>query len=312
MKRKILSILALVGFAILGVIFLKGRTDELIKILEVDLKYVLIIFILVILSSLFNGHKLKMLIQGYGVKLKFKEAWGLQIVTLFWNCLTPFKGGLSARAIYLKKKYSFPYTFSVSITGVAYLIDFLIYGLFGIIFSFFLPVSNEIKYSLLTFFTIIFLSSIFILFFLPLPKTNIRILKYVVKSIDEFKHVRKEYLLLFKLSLNTIARLSIITLRFYFAFLAFNFTVSFYVCIVIALFAGLAMVISITPMNLGFRESVVIISSKLFGTGALLGTFVAVLDRAVAMIWIFIAASIFSYILAKDFKIKKEKCYKCL
>lgn len=303
MKKNTISIITLIGFAVLSIIFLKGRTHELVKILEVNLKYIIFILILVGLSSLLNGHKLKMLMEAYDVRLRFKEWWGLQIITLFWNDLTPFKGGLPIRAVYLKKKYGFSYTHSVTTTGLAYFTDFLILGLAGVVLSFFLQVSNQIKYGVFIFFLIIFLSSVIILFFLPLPiKLNIRILKHVINSINEFQRVRQDYLLFLKLSFNFIERWTVGALRLYFAFLAFGTVVSLYSCLMIDLFVSIAMVVSITPMNLGFRESVVAVSSKLFSTSGLIGIFVAVLDRAIALVWTFASTPIFSYILMKDFK----------
>lgn len=305
-KINILSILILIGFVVVGAIFLKGHTSELKKILEINLMYTIPIFILVILISLFNAYKLIDLLKVYGIKLELKEAWGLQMTALFWNSLIPFQGGLPARAVYLKKKYGLPYTSSASIIGIAYLTDFLIFGLLGIIFSIFIPVPNEIKYSLLIFFGMILLGSGSVLFFLPSNiKTDVKVLKYIIRSVQELRRIRTEYSLLFKLSLNCICRLSMGALKFYFLFYAFNAVLPFYSGMIINLFQAVALVISITPMDLGFRESVVVAGSKLLGIGALLGTFVAVLDRAITMLWVFISAPIFSYILSKNFKIQK-------
>ena len=108
-----------------------------------------------------------MIMGFYGVKLKFKEWFGLQMITHWGNQLIPFKGGLSARAIYFKKKYRFPYISSAGVIGIAYLIDFFIYGSLGLILSFFLPVTSNIKYSVFILFGVLLIGSIFILFFLP-------------------------------------------------------------------------------------------------------------------------------------------------
>lgn len=307
MKKKVLSIIALLGFSVLGFLFLKGRTHELAKVLEVDLRYVFVLLLLTALSSLLNGHKLKMLIQTYGVNLKFGEWWGIQMMTLFWNDLTPFKGGLSARAVYLKKKYSLSYTRSVSITGIAYLTDFLVFGAAGVILSLFLPVAYEVKYLVLTLFLTVFLGSVFVMFFVPLPiKLNIKLLRHIANSINEIKSTRTNYQLIAKLGINCMLRWLTGALKLYFAFLALGSIVSIYTCLMIDLFIGIAMIISITPMNLGFRESVVVISSKLFGTGTVVGALVAALDRAVGLIWVFVLTPFFGSIMFHDFKYFKK------
>lgn len=306
-KRKILPILILIGFIILGIIFLKRHTHELVRILDVDLRYVAIIAVLVVLQSLLRGYKSKILMDIYGIKLKFKEWWGLEIMTEAGNNIIPFKGGTSVRAVYFKKKYQFPYTFFASMTGLSYLIDFLGLGVLGVLVSFFLNVQNEIKYSLLIFFMIISLVSSFILFFIPLPlNVNIRILKHVATSINELRCIRTKYFALFGLSLNFLLRCFATVTRLYLCFLAFGLSLSFYSCFVMGLFIGVSNVISITPMNLGFRESIIIVSAKLFSISPLLGAFVAILDRVIASLLVFITAPTISYLLLNDFKTKKN------
>lgn len=230
-------------------------------------------------------------------------------MTQFWNYLAPFDAaGISARAIYFKKKYKFSYTLSISTVGISYLTDFLILGPFGVIASFYLPLQDEIKYGLIIAFLIISLVSIALLFFMPpLPiNPNIKIVRYITKSINELQHIRKDYALICKLSLNCIERALTSIVQLYIFFLAFDYKISFYASSVIVIFTALATVVSITPMNLGFRESVVVIIAKLFGVGAVLGAIVAVVDRVMTMLWVFVSAPIFSYVLFKNFKVKNH------
>lgn len=304
-KKRIVSLLILLGFIVLGGFLLKGRTHELTKIFEVDLRYVVILLILTILVSLLRGDMIRLLMNSYGVPFRFKEGWSLEIIGEFCNAVSPFQGGLPAKAIYLKKKYKFPYTSSVSITGVTYLLNFLIYGLFGTIFSLFLSISDTVKYSLLAMFIFLLLASIFMLFFIPLPiKSEVRVLKYVVRGINGFEHIRTNPYILLKMMINSLARFLISATRLYFAFLAFDFELPFHVIGIISIFSNTSTLLSITPMNLGIREAVVVITSNLLGVGALIAVFAATLDRVISIIWVLISTYISGYILLKNFKLK--------
>lgn len=306
-KKKVLSIIILIIFVVLGVIFLKGRTHELYKILKIDFKYVIILSALIALQSFFRGHKLKLIMNIYDIKLKFKEWWGMEIMTEVGNNVLPFKGGLPARAVYFKKKHNLSYHSFVSGTGLSYLIDFLGFGLIGSIASLFLSVESSIKYSILTFFGLIFLATSFVLFLLPLPiRINIKLLKHVVDSINEIKIARANGLFILNLFLNFLIRCGMTISRLYFGFLAFGLALPFYTCVVMGVFLGVSKLVSITPMGLGFRESVVAVSSKLFSVGAMVGVLATALDRVLTVILTFLFAPVFSYWLAKDFKVYKK------
>lgn len=305
-KKNILSWLILIGFAILGYFFLKGHTHEFTKILEVEFKYIVILSLLIIFQSFLRGQKLKLIMEIYNIKLKFKEWWGLEIMTDVGNSVLPFKGGLPAKAVYFKKKYGLSYVSFVSGTGISYLIDFLGFGLIGILAGFFLQVQNEVKYSVLIFFGLIFLCSSFVLFFLPVPiKLNIKMLEHVVKSVNDLQVARKNYWPIFKMFWNFLVRHAFTIARLYFGFLAFGFSIPIYTCIIMGILVGVSKLISITPMQLGFRESIIILSAKMFEVNDILGVLVATLDRALSVIISLLVAPLISYVLVKDFKIKR-------
>jgi len=302
-KNKFLSILILIGFAIFGFFFLRGRTDELRKILEIDFRYVIIIFILVVLHSLVKGQKFKILMDFYNIKLKFKEWWGLEVITRFWNFITPFKGGFSFRAVYLKKKYEFSYTRSVSTIGITYVVSLIFNSVLGMIVVLLSPLQPSIKQPILLFLALIFSCSILV-FFLPLPvkKVNVKVFKYLIRSINEIKNMGPDHYFISKLVLNAIVIRVIMVTRIYFAFLAFGISPPLYFCIMINVFEGLSKMVSLTPMNLGFKEVIFGVGSKLFNISSVAGVLVAGFCRTVTFVWVFSAAPFFSYVLSKEFK----------
>ena len=300
-KKKILSWVILAGFIVLGIIFLQNNFQNFKNILNVKWEYVVIIFFTVFIRSIFNGLKLKILVGIYDIKLKIKEWFGLEIVSVVGNYTTPFRaGGISIKAAYLKNQYRFPYTSSLGITGLTTLIDVMTLGILGFFLSSFLPLENELKYGLSIFFVFVSLASIFALFFLPVPiKWNIRLLKHVAKSISQLDKLRQKKITILKLIPICLGRLLITVIAFYFAFRAFGFTVPFDIIIMMRILISLSGLVSLTPRNFGIQEAIIIIFSKLGGETTMAGAFAAILYRSVSIIFIFGLCPIFSFILSK-------------
>lgn len=307
MDRKVLSIIALIGFAVLAVIFLKGHTHELVKIFEVSLNDFFILLALSVFISLYAGFKLKMLMNLYGVNLEFKEWCGLAYINHLGNYITPFRGGASMKAIYLKQKYNFPYTFSASIMGADYIISFLSYGLLGIFLCFIIPISDTYKWAFGIVFTVIFLIGLACLFLLPfVPKTDIKILKYAVRSVHELKRLYTNKSVLLKLVLLDIFGLFIVASRIYYSFKAYDTYIPFSICLIAGSLSTFSLLISITPMGLGIQESISVFIAKILGISALIGAYSGILVRGVSIITVFIIGSIFSYILLKKMWFKNQ------
>lgn len=311
MKNKFLSLLLLfilILFIILGVFYLKDQEHELKSILEVNLSYILLIFFSLLMTILCDGLKFKVLMDFYGIRLKFKEWYGLPNVATFLNYLSPFRAGLSVRAIYLKKKYNFPYTISVSTMGMTGIISLLCYGLLGIFLSFIMPISFNYKLGFIIFFASTFLIVAAILFLLPLiPKTNIKILNYAIKSVHELKHIRSNKKIVSKLVLLDLIRLFFYSLRIFLAFKAYDVTVPFLNCFMAGIFSSFSYILAITPMGLGVRESLIIFVGKLSGVSTLIGLYAGVLSRVIPLVSYFILGPIFSFILVRRlFFIPKE------
>lgn len=303
--KKFISIGVLFLFGIFGFFFIKNRTHEFARILDVRLDYILILFLSALVMIFLRAHMFKTQMKSYGVNLRLKEWLSLEVTTEFWNAVTPFKGGIPARALYLKKKYGFSYVSSASLTVINYIVNFFLYGLCGVIVSFFIPVSENIRYGLLSFFGLVLFGSIFfVLFKTPSMETEIKFLRYFLKSISGVEKVRKDYRLLTNLFFNSCARFIIGAFRVYIAFLAFDYSVGFYNCLIINAFIGVTQLVSLTPMNLGFRESVVVLSSKLLGVGGVIGAFVAALDRVIGLAIVLFAVPFSSFFLSKNFSLK--------
>jgi uncharacterized membrane protein YbhN (UPF0104 family) len=135
--KKILKYIHLIFisvFLLFILIFIKNNFNN-IKEIIISISF-LDFFILSIstwITILLNGNKIEILTKYYGLKLKFKEWFGLSVVTTMSNYLAPFGLGMSLRGIYLKRKYNFSYGIFITTLATSYLTSFFLYSFLGLI-----------------------------------------------------------------------------------------------------------------------------------------------------------------------------------
>ena len=136
--KKILSIsifLILLIFFINYIIKNKGSFST-IKIVNPIFLIILIFLFLIttFLTAILNNELMKAL----GLKMKISESFGLSIITGFYNLITPFRGGMAVRAVYLKKKYNFAYVYFLATLSAVYILIFFVSSILGLISTWFI------------------------------------------------------------------------------------------------------------------------------------------------------------------------------
>ena len=79
-----------------------------------------------------NGLYIKFALQAFRVDLPAREWLSLTVATSLLNYLTPLRGGMLARAVYLKARYRFGYADFLSTLSAMYLMVVFIQGLLGL------------------------------------------------------------------------------------------------------------------------------------------------------------------------------------
>tara|TARA_Y100000310_G_scaffold239808_1_gene243542 strand:+ start:5042 stop:5959 length:918 start_codon:yes stop_codon:yes gene_type:complete len=299
--KNILSKIIFIIIIIVSFIFIKNNLNEFSSIPKFSLIYIWPMIILSLLTIFVNGLRVKLFGGYYNINLKVNEWFGLSAITTMGNHLTPFRTGVAARALYLKKVHKFPYTSFLTTMAASYILRFFIYGLFGIVLSLII-LRDYIFFNIL--FSALVLITIFpFIVFLIFPifkKTKNNFINKIIKILNEWNVMRKNYRFLFKIVLLDISILLIRAFRLFFAFKAFSFDVPFILILLISVFSMLSVFISLTPAGLGIVEGIVAFSSEVVGIGFVGGVYASVLDRIIAVIIIFILGPIFSYRLMRN------------
>jgi len=306
---KYLYIIFIVILILLIFIFIKGNIATINKtISNVSFIDFLVLSILTIITVMLNGNRIKILSRYFKIKLKFSEWFGLSVTTTMSNYLMPFGLGTSLRGIYLKKKHNLSYKSFIATLGTSYITSFLIYGLLGIIILLFCYIKyNFFNYLIFSIFSIMLILDIIIILISPkINYTKYKFLNYFIETINNWGLMKKDWRLLTKLALNDFFVLIVYSLRIYFIFYVLSNSIPFTFAILIGLITIVSIIVGLTPAAIGIKEALIIYSTAIIGKNLNVGIGVALIDRGVALIYVFILGVIYSYVLIKKLREKSH------
>ena len=236
-----------------------------------------------------------------GLRLKAMEGYGLAIITGFYNLITPFRGGMAVRAIYLKKKYRFTYTNFLATLAASYVLIFFVASLLGLLSVGLIYLKTEmINWFIITLFTGIFLFLSFIILFSPtLPQTRYNWINRFINVINGWNIIRKNKQAIIGITLISIFQILLGALSLYLEFKVFGMDLSISAAIFLAAMGSLSLLISITPGGLGISEAIIVFSASTLGITPIQSLSAALAGRLVSVIVLFILGPIFSYLLIK-------------
>jgi uncharacterized protein (TIRG00374 family) len=302
-----IGILAIILFFFF--LYISRNIDDFKQLKLVKPSLIILLAVITLLSSTFNGMITDRLVSSFNIKLKFKEWFGLSIITTFYNTITPFRGGMVARAFYLKKRHNFPYTTFLAALAGTYVITFFIASLFGIISLIGLYLLQGIfNYWVLAIYLAFFIPLLIIILISPkFTETKNNFINKFIEVLNGWYLIHKNRKTILAVGLISIIQLLIGASGYIISYSMFEIQVSLVQAIFLSTFGSFAILISITPAGLGISEAVSVFSALVIGITPVQSLTVAILNRAVSTIILFILGPIFSYLLFKNQKTNKNK-----
>jgi uncharacterized protein (TIRG00374 family) len=290
------------------VYYIKNHLSDFTALKLINPLWLIPLFVLFLFNSWTNGLIVKYLAEPFKIKLSFKEHFGLSIITSFYNMITPFRGGLAAKAVYLKQKHNFKYTDYLATVAGLYVINFFIGSVIGLIGLWIIYAKYQI------FNWVVFL--IFIGFAIPLlgiiifsphfPETKYKWLNQFIRVMNGWNIIRKNKKIIALSSIVIIIQILVSSLSTLISYSLFDVHLSFVKALFLTSIGTLSILIQITPSGLGINEAIAIFSGLIIGITPAQALIVSILGRIIGMVTIFILGPIFSYILLKH-KPKNEK-----
>jgi len=259
---------------------------------------------IVLLFHVSNGILLRAVASKFGVVLTAGEWFGLPFVTAMGNYITPFAGGMLARASYLKLRHSFPYAKFVSVIAATYLIYGWVAGAAGIAAAVLFAEGSASRGEVILFFAamLLILSFCALIPAFRLPGEN-SLVRFLNSAFEGWILIRRDFSLLIRFFLYTLATILLGGIAFWLAFGALSESpVPFGAPFIISIFSGLSIFIRVTPGNLGVSEAIATLASEFLGMGAGIGFMASLLIRAASLIPIFTLGPLFSVLLARQLR----------
>jgi uncharacterized membrane protein YbhN (UPF0104 family) len=282
-------------------VFLYRERDTLANLQGISVRSILLLVSLQIAVLIVNGIALRILSTKLNVHLKTKEWLGLSFMTNLGNMITPFSGGLIARAAYLKHRHGFPYAQFVTSLAANYLISFMMIGVTGLIvltvyhrhIAFFWELAG------------VFLIATFILAALMLaPPRELtwknRLAQNINDAIGGWNYIKGDHTLIVRLSLCTMMNILLGGAMYQVAYRSCGLAVPFDSSLLVGLLASFSILVNLTPGNFGIQEAIVAVTSALLGMGAAYGVIVSLLLRLMGLLVAFTFGAAFSYVLSRE------------
>ncbi len=300
--KRIISILILLVIMGLAGYYLVSNIDDFKDLKFESPEYLIILIFLFILNYLIIGIVTKELLTPLGVALSGKEAFGLSVVTGFYNLITPFRGGMAARAIYLKKKHAFSYTNFLSTLAASYILIFLVSGIIGLLSTYLIYLSTG-NFSSIIFiiFLITTISMSSIMFFSPrFSDTKYKWINRIINVVNGWHLIKNNKRVVFVTTFFSFIQLITGAVMLYLQFKVFGFNISFIGSLFLSAIGSLGILVAVTPAGLGISETIIVFSAATIGISPAESLSAALLGRAVSLFVLFILGPIFSYKLIKN------------
>jgi len=293
--------LAFLCIIALGIVYLSREPENLERLRAIGLEDFLLLSGFIICSYLFNAYRLKLLLTSFNINTRLKEWFSLFMINTLGNILF-YKGGTASIAWLLKKRHSFSYSYFVTLWVASILITLLMISLAGQVSLLTIWLSfHQFHQWLFLFFASVSTILLLLGFILPSRLLLVRIsrakgIQQLVSAWEALRQNKRTLLLIASLDL---VCLLLFSLRLFLCYIFIDSYLSFYYTNLMAIFISISALFSLTPSDIGIREFIVAMTSKVLGAGFRIGFLAAALDRTVSLFWTFLFGSLASRSLFK-------------
>lgn len=258
------------------------------------------LFALVFLMTGVNGYITKLFLRRFNVEIGVREWFSVSVLNALGNYLTPFRGGMAFKGVYLKKRFSFSYSSFAATLAASYLLLFLSGGILALLLLGLLYLRSGVFQSRLFLFFALLSLLLLLPLFLPVSIRSGNPLIGKIKSVfDGWNIIRNDRHLIAALLLLLLLNYIFISFMYYFGFKTLGSDIGFIRAAVMGIITGYASVISITPGNLGLQEAVAGFTAQIMGSDFTHGLAVAAIIRIAQMAYLFTAGPLCALLLMR-------------
>ncbi len=248
------------------------------------------------------------LISRFDSRVTFLDCLLLQYVNNLLNRLLPTIGGGAAfRAVYLKKKYQFPYSQFVSTVAGFYVISFFSVSLIGILCLFAIYVHLRVfNWVIFLAFCSLLLACLFIMLFSPqFPESNNRIFRILKSIIEGWNVIKRKPKLIMIYAFLSILLLLAGALETSISYQALGLQTDLIAMLFLSTLGLIVAFLSFTPDGIGVKEGIYVLSADLVQISNAILVLGSLILRAISFLTSFTVGAISYWLLMRELRLER-------
>ena len=254
------------------------------------------------LVAVSNGLQLRYLVRPFGVRLAPREWYGLAIITSFYNTLTPFRGGMLAKAAYLHRRHRLPLSGFLALTAGTSIVNLCVAGVAGLAgLGLIAARRGPTSWPLAAFFGVAALGATAVMVFTPrLPASEQPLLARLGRVAAGWQLIRGNTAVLGMTWLATGLQYALAALATVYSFRLIGVAAGADTCLVLASLTSFSALVAITPAGLGVTEAVAVFAGLALGITPAQSLTAAVARRLATTGIILLLGPLYTYSLLRE------------
>lgn len=289
--------------------------QSLLALLNISTSYLILSIAIAQIIYLVSGLQYNTILKVQGLQLSKFDIIVLPVVMNLWSLLVPFQGALLFSTIFFNKKYGRTVSDSLSVSLFLYMITVSFTGFIGLIFMLLYERNNLFVLILLTFFMLApFLLSVISYFFRhseleynSLPPNLSKLSKFILTSFDSILSLLNDRHLLYKIIILKLAQTFLVGFWYWIIAKALSIEINFIVLMILSLIGELALIIKITPDNIGVNQLLSGTLLAAMGFNPQWGVIISLAASATTLLLIFTVGLYGNHIFMKQYGITSIK-----
>ena len=263
--RVVTTLLGLIAIVLLGVYLYQNR-EIFSSLRSITIGQVILIIAIETINFLLGSYLNYSMVRRFGYQVSYSDSVVLQYINSFLNKILPTIGGGAAfRAVFLKKKYNFPYSQFASTLGGFYLISFIAIALIGLACMVWVYVTyRATNWWIISAFLALIIPSVIIVLFSPkIPDGEGRLFAAIRRIVDGWNTLKKDKGFIAFYTTLIVIQLFLSSWQMLIAFQAIGIQTGYLQVLFLSSLGIILSFLNFTPDGIGIREIVYVFTSSL-------------------------------------------------
>jgi uncharacterized protein (TIRG00374 family) len=296
-SKYIRQFLALLVLAIFIAYFIANK-EKFRILLHMNFWLLILVATCYVMAIISNGIFTKFILEPFGKYISIVESFYVSLISSVGNFFAPTGVGFAFRAVYLKQKHGLQYSDYISTLSGNYILVFLVNSIIALYSLAMLRNSSSAKFETLVIIFGLMLIGSLILCFIKIPKSaenklkNMHLRKVgniLVRIINGWSMITAHKNLMARLTGLTVFNAGLSLAIIWLIITSLHLSASFPALLLFSVLGTLSLFINITPANLGVKEAIYLFSSTILGFSTTQILSIALIDRGVLFLVLFIS-----------------------